>query len=469
MERDGDDQFGPTFPDPFEFSELISGRQLEHNLTVGDAIAALQAEPERFAPYEDIEDLAIKSVEEPGGDAEELGDQMLPIRNAIARELRASELLIAMEIIDQLLFQALKDSSGTPVVQAVLEPLRRARVGAAGFVVFGVHSLGLTADLRELIGRRGMEFIQPEWGIAVSAQTNEFERTLAFLDRVRTAFGIDEPLPQESLKHWRRSRPTRWLEVNPLLIIRVAEAAGTYYGNEALLLATLQMATSFVSMLAAAQPRTDPRERALFSTYVMNNQQTLDIHHYLVLSPGRLGGQGFDGDCVPIQRGRPDMVTMSELRIDFDRDFWTNHVEEGTRINQAARAIYRRYLAEGIDRTRTDHGARTSRRWFESMTYFQRSFSGHRWRDIITLSTAFESLLHDPSQGDTSKRIVREIKRLLGAGPEASVYAEAFRRVYRARNEILHDGLQKTDVDLVEARRAYVRAIVEHVSEMVAT
>lgn len=469
MEPDGDIQLGPRFPDPIELSELICSSELEHNLTVADAIAALQTEPQRFARYEDIEDLAMKMVDEPGGDAEQLGDQVLPIRNAIARELRARELLVAMEILDHLLFQALKDSDGTPVVQAVLETLRGARVGGAGFVVFGVHSLGLTADLRELVGRRGMEFIRPEWGVAISAQTNKFERTLAFLDRVRTAFGIEGSLPEESLAHWRRSRPTRWLDVNPLLIVRVAEAAGTYYGNEALLLATLQMATSFVSMLAAAQPGTDLRDRALFSTYVMNNQQTLDIHHYLVLSPGRVAGQGFDGDCVPIQRGRPDIVAMSELRIDFDRDFWASHVEEGTRINRAARAIYRRYLAEGMDSTRIDDHARTSRRWFESMTYFQRSFSGQRWRDIITLSTAFESLLHDPSQGDTARRIVLEIRRLLGTSPDASAHADAFRRVYLARNEILHDGLQRTDVDLVEARRAYVHAFVERASEVVAT
>ncbi len=468
MEREDEHGFGAEFPDPAEFAELIADEELEHNFTVADATAALRAEPERFARYEDLDDLAFQMVHEPGNDAERLGDEMVPIRNAIARQLRARELLVGTEIIDYLLFQALKDPGDLPVVQAILEALRRARVGAAGFVVFGVHSLGLTADLRELVGRRRLEFVQPEWGIAISSQTNDFERTLEFLDRVRTSFGIDGELPRESLEHWRRSRPTDWLERNPLLIVRVAEAAGTYYGNEVLLLATLQMATSFVSMLAAWQPGTESRERALFSTYVMNNRQTLDIHHYLVLSPGRFAGDRFDGDCVPIHHGRPAVVAMSELRVDFDPDFWVGHVEDGGRINQATRAIYRRYLSEGIDRARTDSGARTSRRWFESMTYFQRSFSGQRWRDVITLATAFEALLHDPSQGDTSKRIVSEIKRLLGTGSEVSAHVEAFRRVYRARNEILHEGLQTTEVDLAEARRVYVQAFVERASDMAA-
>ena len=77
----------------------------------------------------------------------------------------------------------------------IFEVLRNARVAAAGFVVFGVHSLGLTAPPAELIGRRGAEFVAPGWGIAISSQTNHFSRTLGFLDRVRTEFGVTGELP----------------------------------------------------------------------------------------------------------------------------------------------------------------------------------------------------------------------------------------------------------------------------------
>ena len=158
---------------------------------------------------------------------------------------------------------------------------------------------------------------------------------------------------------------------------------------------------------------------------------------------------------------------MGELRVDFDPSYWDHHREEGDRIARATHAVYREYLATGISRSETGERARTSRRYFESMTYFQRSCSGQTWRDIITLALAFEALLHDPSHGETSKRIAKEIRRLIGSRAEATDYATAFQRVYKARNEILHEGVQSTEVDLDDARRAYVSAFLERIEESV--
>jgi hypothetical protein len=313
---------------------LIASTEVEPNLAVADLVAGLQADKDRFNAYADIDDLAIEANENPGSDADDLAERMLPIRNEIARQLRSRELLVAFEIIDDLLFEALKAPQDGPPVQQVLEVLRNARVDAAGFVVFAVHSLGLTAD--SLGGPlTGLEFINGECGIAISSQTNDLDKTIAFLDRVRESFGVDGVAPAESIRHWRRSRQTRWLELNPLLCVRVAEAAGTYYGNEALLLSRLQTATAFVAMLAALQPAGHGGDRPITSTWVINNQQTLDIHHYLVLSPGRSAGDRLEGDCVPISPGRPDVVTMSELRIDIDPGYWSTETEEAARVWRA--------------------------------------------------------------------------------------------------------------------------------------
>lgn len=454
---------GTIFPDPAELQAALESIEIEANLTVADAATALQANA-RLENYEDIEDLAIKSVD--STDAQGLIDTMLPIRNAIANELRARELLVGVEIIDNLIFEALGVQDGTPVVQSVIDALCRRRVGEAGLLVFAVHSLGLTADdLGALLERTGVEVIDNDWGLAISPQTNSLDRTVAFLERVRMAFGIQGGVRRDLIEHWRRSRPTRWLECNPLLVVRVAEASGSYYGNEAMLLTRLQAATVLVSMLAAAQPANAETGRPTMSTYVLNNQQTLDIHHYLVLSPGRAPGDELDGDCVPISRVRPDMVGMSELRIDLNLDYWANNKLEADGVAHAVAAIYRAYLGNGFDPTRGGDEARRNRRWFEAQVYFQRSFSGQSWRDIITLSTAFELLLHDPSRGDTSKSIRRAIRRLSGSASEGDRHAEAFGRVYRARNEIVHGGVQATSFDIEQARCAFVSAFLGHVKE----
>jgi hypothetical protein len=451
-----------SFPDPAELAERIARSHVEPNLTIADLIAALLADGTRLDAYEDVEHLAIKAYEDPGSDAGGLADRMLPIRNEIAHELWSRELLVAIEIIDQLLFTALKHPEGGSPVRQVLEVLRGARVEAAGFVVFAVHSLGLESESLDA-QRAGVELIRADWGIALSSQTNNLNHTIALLERVRQAFGVSGVVPRESIRHWRRSRHTEWLERNPLLCVRVAEAAGTYYGNEALLLSRLQAATSLIAMLAALQPKRQSNSRPTMSTWVINNQQTLNIHHYLVLSPGRSAADEFDGDCVPISRGRPDIVAMSELHVDIDPVYWEAHAKEGDQVQQMVWAVYRGYLRYGFDPDSTDEIARIARRRFESLTYFQRSFSGQGWRDIISLSIAFELLLHERSAANTAKRIRNTIKSLFGASAAGEQYASAFSQVYDARNKVVHDGIRNPHLDLDASRRAYVSAFVKHV------
>jgi hypothetical protein len=456
------------FPDPQALAAKIEEQELEHNLRVSDAVAALGADHERIQGFETLEDLAAQAYEETGqqpeGAAARLADAMTRVRNAIADELWPRELFVAVEILDELLFEALRAKAEDPVFE-VLRSLRDARVDATGLLVFGVHSIGLQgASLPDLLAGTGVEFGDPSWGVAITPQTNSLEDTIGFLDRAAKAFGVNGEIPQEMVEHWRRSRQAEWLERNPLIAVRVAEASGSYYGNEALLLTRLQAATVLVAMLASVQPGADPQRRSTLTTAVINNFETLDVHHYLVLSPGRSATTDAElgGDFVPISRLRSDLVDMSMLGMDLDPAYWSEHREEADRVAGAVGTVYRGYLRRGFDRSQDDAAARQSRRQFESTVFFQRSFTGSPWRDIITLSTAFELLLHGPSAGNTSK-LIRGALKAISRGSERNRYLDAFDQVSKARNEIMHQGTQRTQVDLPGAREAYVRAFVQEV------
>jgi hypothetical protein len=156
---------------------------------------------------------------------------------------------------------------------------------------------------------------------------------------------------------------------------------------------------------------------------------------------------------------------MSELRLDLNRDYWAQNKGQADGVARAVAAVYRAYLGDGFDPTSEGEEARRNRRWFEALVYFQRSFSGQRWRDTITLATAFELLLHPPSQGDTSRLIRKAIKRFSRGSSQGDTDAEEFRRVNSARNEIVHSGTQVTDFDIGRARRAFVSAFLGHVEE----
>jgi hypothetical protein len=456
------------FSDPQALAAKINAQELEHNLRVSDAVAALCADHARIQGFETLEDLAVQAYEQTGqqpeGDAVRLADAMTRVRNAIADELWPRELFVAVEILDELLFAALHAKTEDPVLE-VLRSLRDARVDTTGLLVFGVHSIGLQgASLPDLLARAGMEFGDPSWGVAITPQTNSLEETIGFLDRVAKAFGVEGEIPRQLVEHWRRSRQAEWLERNPLIVVRVAEASGSYYGNEALLLTRLQAATVLVAMLASVQPGADPQRRSTMTTAVINNFETLDVHHYLVLSPGRSAGTDAElgGDFVPISRLRSDLVDMSMLRMDLDPAYWREHREEADRVASAVGTVYRGYLCRGFDRSQDDAAARQSRRRFESTVFFQRSFTSSPWRDVITLSTPFELLLHNPSAGNTSK-LIRGALKAVSRGSERTRYLDAFDRVSKARNEIMHQGTQRTQVDLPDAREAYVRAFVQAV------
>jgi len=456
------------FPDPEALAARIKRQELEHNFRVADAVSALRADHARIAAFKTLEDLAIQAYAETGqqpeGDAVRVADAMTRVRNAIADELWPRELFVAVEILDELLFEALCANAEDPVFE-VLRALRDARVDAMGLLVFGVHSVGLQgASLPDLLAGTGVEFADPSLGVAITPQTNSLADTIAFLDRAAKTFGVTGEIPQEMVEHWRRSRQAEWLERNPLIAVRVAEASGSYYGNEALLLTRLQAATVLVSMLASVQPRADPQHRSTLTTAVINNFETLDIHHYLVLSPGRsaVTDAELGGRFVPISHVRSDLVDMSMLRMDLDPAYWREHRDEANRVAGAVGTVYRGYLRRGFDRSQDDAAARQSRRRFESTVFFQRSFTSSPWRDIITLSTAFELLLHNPSVGNTSKLIRRALKAV-SRGSEGMRYLDAFDRVSKARNEIMHQGTQRTQVDLPGAREAYVRTFVQEV------
>ena len=85
-------------------------------------------------------------------------------------------------------------------------------------------------------------------------------------------------------KDWRRSRPTKWLERNPLPVVRARQIpGGSFYPNEGLLLSRIQAATAQIALLAGLEPRNEALAGTLFSSRIINNWETLDIQHYPAL------------------------------------------------------------------------------------------------------------------------------------------------------------------------------------------
>ena len=390
------------------------------------------------------------------------------IRGPIVEELWAREIFVDYSVVDELLFHAAKSRTVTDPIVGVLELIRDARATRPGFVVFPVHSLGvLGAGLLIPAGRQQMRFISPENGYALSPQTNSMQRTIEFLDQARDAFGIAKDLPTDLIEHWRLSRPTAWLERNPLLVVRTTALAGSYYGNERPVMTRIQATTALLTMLSALQPSADDRTGTLFSTRMVNNFQTLDIHHYLALFDGPYRKRYLDGQCIPIHASRSAVSELSDLEIDIDPRHWRLNPSTGRRVHAAVEDLYGRYLRYEFRNTKPDAVSRTVKKLFESMAYFRRSYqrSATGWIAKVSLATAFEMLLTD-SYGAVGATLTRRTGLLLRGVPGTRAMQAAVRNLYDSRSAMVHRGSDDALHDIDQARRAYVLCLVELVERL---
>jgi hypothetical protein len=437
--------------------------------TLADAADYLVDHRAELALFHDPEHLAIstdRAYALPGTSdstirtASALSYNIAALRSEMGKELWARQIFIGPEVLDELIFYVAREGHGAELVVGVLEWIRDARATRPGLLIFPLHSLGVLGAglLTPAHGR--VTFVNASRGYALTPQTNDLNRTVEFLDDARAAFGIGQALPIELLRHWRRSRPTGWLERNPLLVVRTVYVPGSYYDSEWLLVSRVRAATGLLAMLAALQPERVDRASRLFSSRMANNWQTLDIHHYLTLFAGVGHRRELGGQCIPIHSGRTFVSELSDLAIDIDPAHWRRRRALAQRVHDAVDVVYSEYLRAQFART-PDARERTVRKLFESLGYFRRGFQGPgSWSGKVALATAFELLLLDSSSAIRNTLIRRSRLLLKGTAGTRSLQA-AVEDLYVARSKLVHAGDDSALVDMGLAREAYVRCFVE--------
>jgi len=408
--------------------------------------------------YNSAEDLGFAAYgERQDPNARALVLHLEEIRNALVDALWARQIFIGPEVLDDLLLSAAVEGSPDPL-SAVLEFLRDRRASRPGLVIFGLHSFGVLGG-GLFRGPRRISFIHPGWGMALSPQTNQLARTTAFLEEARLAFGVHKPLSEDLLEHWLRSRAP-WLESNPLLAMRVVNQRGSYYSTEWPITVRLRATTALIAMTALFQNQYKDEPGVLMSSSMMNNWETLDIHHYFVLYDNPGHPHFLDGDAVPIHARGRGLAELSELNVELDPTARSRRRLIYPQIEAAVSVVMAGHLNHVSARQRKSLKGRVYRRAFDSLDYFRRSFprGGATWSAVVSLSTAFEMLLTDNYARGVSETLKRRTGLLLKGVRGRSRYESAVKDLYDARSAIVHEGSETVDVDLAEAQRAFVHA-----------
>lgn len=275
-------------------------------------------------------------------------------------------------------------------------------------------------------------------------------------------------MPANLIQHWSRTG-ARWLEINPLLVVKVQSFPGSYYENQFLLMTKLRSATTLLSMLATLQPTTLSSDREhLLSSSRINNFQTLDIKHYIVLYNAPSRRRELSGDLVPMHVQGPALAEVSDLGIELDPRFWRHRRNAASGIHAAIASVHSGYLKYSFGAKRDETRGRVYRKVFESMAYFRRSFqrSDEQWSSIISLAIAYEMLLTDNYSPGVTERIIRRVKLVLRSVPRVRSLVASVKDLYEARGGIVHSGMSRLEVDLPLARKAYVHVFVELASRL---
>lgn len=443
--------------------------------SVASSAAYLLAHKAELDRFEDLEHLAISTDLEyalPGTDevtirmAKGLSYHILTIRSAVARELWSRQVFVDSDVLDELIFYVARAPQTTNIVTEVLTWIRDARVTRPGFMVFPLHSFGVLSAGLLTPSRGRISYVNPEYGYAVTPQTNSMERAIDFMEQVRVAFGVRKALPMDLLQHWHRNVVTKWLERNPLLLQRSLHLPGSYYGNEWLLLSRVRATAGLLTMLAALQRPPTDEATSLFSTRRMNNWQTLDIHHYLTLYDGVNQRRELDGHRVPIH-DRSFVSELSALEIEIDPAQWNRRSAESESVHAAVEQLYTEYLRVRVTRPKPNAQTRTVTKLYDSLGWFRRSHrsTAGEWAAKVNLATAFETLLTD-HYGSVQATLQRRTSLLLRGVRGTKAMQVAVGDLYHSRSALVHTGDDSVDVDFRRAREAYVRCFTELVNRL---
>lgn len=447
-------------PDIKKLSVEVNSTKIKRKQYVRNSSDFLVAHAADLAAYHDIYHLAEVAYDgaKPDKQAQSIAYHLEQIRSELARQLWARQIFVSVSVIDELLFTHTKSGANDPVFET-LNSLRASEVSRRGLVVFPLHSFGILAAglLRPLSGS-GAIIINPEQRFAISQQTNELKRTTDHINKIAPLLGVKKSVDGALIQHWRDSRDARWLEHNPLLVAGVSSTSGFYYENEFLLLGRLQALTAAVSMLATLQPRVADRSGYFFSSSTINNWETLDLRHYLVLTHTK--ASTLEGQAVPVHKRR-QILELSELAVEIDPRYWTRRAVLAESIYSSVEALFAGYLRYSVGSRKDTARSRVYRKLFESIHYFRRSHQGAEedWTAVVSLATAFEMLLTDFYAKGIAKQLRHRTKLLLRGTPGTRRYQSAVEEIYNARNRAVHSG-QVEQIDLHEARVAYVHVFV---------
>ncbi len=452
-------------------SKLPSNATLKKRIEtkrVQSSLEILISRRDAFAPFHTLEEFFVEPPDPFPANLEAVAHHLGVVCSKFRETLYSYLVFIGGSVLDQLVFEMIRNTEIDDPIGEALHRIRSAGIHKPGAVLYPLHSFGLlSVGLLERLTRSKFELFAAEGELCVRGQTNSIEETIRFVESATARMGIRRKVPVDRIDHYSRSRPTKWLTRNPLLLVKAHTFTGDYYENHCFLMLHLERACSLLFMLHTFENSLAKKAPHLFSTARVNNWSTLDIHHFILLEAKARSATLFQSKCIPMNYRALELAELSSVNVELNLPSWARRRRLITHICQALSTLENGYLQTNV----LGKGKSTKRRLYNkmmtSLRYFRRSFrytSGED--DVINMTTALEILLTDSYAPNIGERLSERTAVLLKEHSRRRACANAVAAIYNARNEAVHSGIRTVDVDLPTVREAYVRCLIKMVERI---
>jgi hypothetical protein len=438
------------------------------NRSTENSVSYLLRNQGTFSKYKDIEDFILRDEEwatqtnEDPRTLQSCEHHLGQIRTRLANELWSRGFYLGLTVLDDLLFSCFAHLKSKDPISDFVERLRDSGVLRPGIVLYPLHTLGIlgVGILYSYTSARAY-FDLSDYGMLVSPQSNSMNETTQFLEHARDRLGIKKKLPYDLIEHWQRSRPTKWLERNPLLVLKVHTFPGDYYENQFLLISKLKLATSLLCMLYALQPQPKDHRGLNLSSSRSNNWETLDIKHYILFYPKPYRRE-LTGDCIPMNVSRASLAELSEVPIQLDPKFWMRRISSYRTIKDALEKAETGFAAHRFGKNWRSPATRVYRKVFRSLEFYKKSFRQRSeiGESAVDLAVAFEILLTDNYSKGVHSRLMDRLSTLLQGVRGTRRYRDSVAKLYEMRSKYVHSGYVDDSLDLPTAQAAFVHAFL---------
>lgn len=286
------------------------------------------------------------------------------------------------------------------------------------------------------------------------AQANSMQAAKENIATAMRFFGLSScGLDDELIDHFYRSRRLTWLTNNPLLIVQVRQTSSWRYENRQAITRLTEKSLGLLYLSKSIAESHDLPDRTnSWSTRLLNNFETRNINHYLILQKVK---RRLVPECVPIHMRMSRLVETSRLGIDMPVELGEKSLSVLAPIEALLSEAHREVLGGGLDVHQA--GANIYVRVLRSVAYFARSYQAEYYEDsILQLAVAFEILFGEGQIDQIQARLRNVIRFLVGEDPAI----EDFKKLYNSRSGVAHEGSAR-DCDIDACRGLYVRLLTQ--------